>query len=229
MSGFFELNIVAVLVAFGVSCLSTFFRGFQNKTVARGDKKMAFFNGMLMDVCDLVVIASLVHSPTVFVIAGAALGSGLGWVSGMEFHDRVTHRARKAEQKAVKQELKARIDRRVELILGRFFEEEEHAMKEETKMTSIIWRTLPTSCKHKRENYHANIPLHPKLPTIQRTLAKVHEKNDGRFEVTLLHIKPDDWVQEPRWQPTFFQKVVATLDEAKRLVEECWHTEEVTT
>lgn len=90
--------------------------------------------------------------------------------------------------------------------------------------TEITWRKAPANCKSTRESYHAIIQLHPKLPTIHRTLAKVQQKNDGRFEVTLVHVKPDDWCQEPRWQPTFFQDVVPTLDEAKKLVEECWHT-----
>jgi hypothetical protein len=100
---------------------STFLRGFQNKNVAGGYKKLAGLVGYMMAVCDMVTVGLIVKGGmTVAFIA--AIGAGLGWMAGMFAHDAIM-RKREEERKRTKKlrkqthrdmELERKIDERLQ-------------------------------------------------------------------------------------------------------------------
>jgi hypothetical protein len=102
--------------AFAAMLLTTCLRGFQNKNVAAGYKKLAFICGAAMTGLEGVVILLVAHSG-VEALPFTALGSGLGWVVGMWAHDRLMKRRRKAEKAAKKtkrrEQLEALVDERL--------------------------------------------------------------------------------------------------------------------
>lgn len=91
---------------------TTFLRGFQNKSVAGGHKKMAFFGGGLMTALEGVVVLMLSRSGS-DVIAFTAAGSACGWVAGMYAHDALMRKRIKAEKKAKKTKRRVQIEEMV--------------------------------------------------------------------------------------------------------------------
>ena len=79
---------------------STFLRGFQNKNVAGGYKKLAGLVGYLMAVCDMVTVGLIVKGG-IAVAFVAAVGAGLGWMAGMYAHDAIM-RKRERERARLK-------------------------------------------------------------------------------------------------------------------------------
>lgn len=95
---------LVVLTATVATFISVFFRGFQNKNVAGGYKKMAFFTGYIMNVLDILVIGLVVNSGIgVVVISG--LGAAFGYVVSMQVHEYFVGRKIK-ERKKIKKEIK---------------------------------------------------------------------------------------------------------------------------
>jgi hypothetical protein len=93
-----------VLTATIATFIGVFFRGFQNKNVAGGYKKMAFFTGYIMNVLDILVIGLVVNSGIgVVVISG--LGAAFGYVVSMQVHEFFVGRKIK-ERKKIKKEIK---------------------------------------------------------------------------------------------------------------------------
>lgn len=91
------MNYQLWAMAAGAALATTFCRGFQNKSVARGYKGLAFFCGSLMAGLDAAVVLTLARSG-MEVIPFTAAGAGIGWVLGMVVHDRMTANARRAEK-----------------------------------------------------------------------------------------------------------------------------------
>lgn len=76
--------LAAILTAF----VTTFLRGFQNKNVAGGHQKLAFFFGYAMNICDVLTIGIVVANG-MFIAMFAGFGAGLGWVVSMRVHDKI--------------------------------------------------------------------------------------------------------------------------------------------
>lgn len=100
--------IVAITAA--ALFVTTFLRGFQNKSVAAGHKRLAFIGGSLMSALDLMIMGFAgQHAGPVIMLA--CIGAGFGWIAGMYLHDFVM-RKRVAEAKLQKKERrKNRIER----------------------------------------------------------------------------------------------------------------------
>jgi hypothetical protein len=95
---------VIVLTATIATFVSVFFRGFQNKNVVGGYKKMAFFTGYIMNVLDIMVIGLVVNSGVgVVIISG--MGAAFGYVVSMQVHEYFVGRKIK-ERKKIKKEIK---------------------------------------------------------------------------------------------------------------------------
>jgi len=106
-------------LAFAAMFATTFLRGFQNKNVAGGHKKLAFFCGAMMTAFEGLVMLMLARTGEPAVIAFTALGSGVGWVVGMMAHDRLMKR-RVRELKKIK---KTKRRERIEAIASELVEE----------------------------------------------------------------------------------------------------------
>lgn len=91
---------------------TTFLRGFQNKNVAGGYKKLAGVFGYMMAVCDMITIGLVVKGglPVAFI---AAFGAAGGWMLGMIVHDRIM---RKREQERARRKKIKKQSKREELI-----------------------------------------------------------------------------------------------------------------
>lgn len=114
------MNYVLMGIAFVAMLGTTFLRGFQNKNVAAGYKKLAFICGALMAGLDGTVILMLANAGTAMV-PFTALGAGAGWVLGMVVHDRIMAKVKK-EAKAKKRERRRReIERTVKAMHGQQF------------------------------------------------------------------------------------------------------------
>jgi hypothetical protein len=108
---------LSAAAAFGAMLTTTFLRGFQNKNVAGGHKKLAFVFGGAMTAFEGIVIG-LIATSGWHMIPFAAVGSAFGWVLGMVSHDRVMRNYNR-KRKQVKKSKRARrmdrsIDRRLE-------------------------------------------------------------------------------------------------------------------
>lgn len=90
----------AVLTMFA----TTFLRGFQNKNVAGGYKKLAGVFGYAMAVCDMLTVGLIVKGGMSVAFVGA-FGAALGWVVGMMVHDAIL-RKRQKEASRLKKEKK---------------------------------------------------------------------------------------------------------------------------
>lgn len=107
-------------IAIATMFASTFLRGFQNKNVAGGYKKLAGLVGYMMAVCDMVTVGLIVKGG-ITVAFIAAIGAGLGWMAGMYAHDAIMRKReeeRKRNKKLRKQthremELERKIDERL--------------------------------------------------------------------------------------------------------------------
>lgn len=84
-----------------ITFTTTFLRGFQNKNVAGGYKKMAFVFGFLMYIGDVLAIGLAVSSG-LYVAVFAALGAGLGWVVSMTAHERLVKSREKEKDRKKK-------------------------------------------------------------------------------------------------------------------------------
>ncbi|QRE00196.1 hypothetical protein [Burkholderia phage BCSR5] len=89
-----DAAIASMIGAPIATCTSTLLRGFQNKAVAANDKRQAFVVGSIMNAADVLVIASVAAHASIAVVLLAALGAGIGWVSGMTIHDRLNRKKR---------------------------------------------------------------------------------------------------------------------------------------
>lgn len=102
------------LIVFGLAFIAmfatTFLRGFQNKNVAGGHKKLAFFCGAAMTAFEGVVMLMLARTGEPAVIIFTALGSGVGWVAGMMAHDRLMRKHMKALKKVKKTKRREQIE-----------------------------------------------------------------------------------------------------------------------
>lgn len=113
---------------FGTMFATTFLRGFQNKNVAGGHKRMAAVFGFAMAMCDIVTIslvgAVAVNAATsgdhsfgmLTAIAGGA-GSAIGWVLSMVIHDRVMRRRNEARDAQKKLRKRSKQEERIRDIL----------------------------------------------------------------------------------------------------------------
>ena len=97
-------------LAFAAMFMTTFLRGFQNKNVAGGHKKLAFFIGAAMTAFEGLVLLLLARTGDPAIIAFTALGSGFGWVAGMKAHDAVMRKRHKALKKAKKTKRREQIE-----------------------------------------------------------------------------------------------------------------------
>lgn len=114
------LHMVSVFaLAFAAMFATTFLRGFQNKNVAGGHKKLAFWCGATMTAFEGLVMLMLAKTGEPAVIFFTAFGSGFGWVFGMMAHDRLM----KKRVKALKKLKKSKRRRRMENIAGDLLEE----------------------------------------------------------------------------------------------------------
>lgn len=96
----YNVYLLAVATMFG----ATFLRGFQNKNVAGGHKKLAAVVGYMMAVSDMLTIGLVVKGGITVAFVGAG-GAAIGWVLGMVVHDRIMRR-RMAEISRAKKERK---------------------------------------------------------------------------------------------------------------------------
>lgn len=90
----------AVLTMFA----TTFLRGFQNKNVAGGYRKLAGIFGYAMAVCDMLTVGLIVKGGMSVAFIGA-FGAALGWIVGMVVHDAIL-RKRQKEAARLKKEKK---------------------------------------------------------------------------------------------------------------------------
>lgn len=90
----------AVLTMFA----TTFLRGFQNRNVAGGYKKLAGIFGYAMAVCDMLTVGLIVKGGMTVAFVGA-FGAALGWIVGMVAHDSIL-RKREKELSRLKKEKK---------------------------------------------------------------------------------------------------------------------------
>jgi hypothetical protein len=110
------------LAAFSAMVLTTLLRGFQNKNVAGGHKRLAFICGAIMTVFEGLVIALIAKGGT-DVIYFTAIGSGIGWVLGMFIHDAIMYKRMKAERKLQKSKYKRKLEKQVESAVQKKLEE----------------------------------------------------------------------------------------------------------
>ncbi len=94
--------------AFVAMLVTTFLRGFQNKNVAGGHKKLAFVFGGLMTAAEGITIALIVLGG-IYVIIFTATGAAFGWVLGMLAHDRIMRKQRLLRKAKKKQRRKKQI------------------------------------------------------------------------------------------------------------------------
>lgn len=87
----------------------TLLRGFQNKSVAGGHKRLAFVCGGLMTALEGVVIVMIAQAGH-DVIPFTAFGAACGWVAGMYAHDAIMRKRMKAAKKAKKTKRRAQLD-----------------------------------------------------------------------------------------------------------------------
>lgn len=111
------LSTTAVLyvTGFAVTYLLTMIRGFQNKSVAGGHKKLAFLGGGAMTALEntvTVMLATTLGDYT--LIAFTSAGSAFGWVSGMYMHDQMMRKRLRAAKKAKKTKRRDQIEAMVE-------------------------------------------------------------------------------------------------------------------
>ena len=105
---------VIYVTAFAVTYLLTMLRGFQNKSVAGGHKKLAFFGGGAMTALENTVTVMLAHTLGDYtIIAFTSAGSAFGWVSGMYMHDQMMRKRLKAAKKAKKTKRRSQIEEMV--------------------------------------------------------------------------------------------------------------------
>jgi hypothetical protein len=112
---------IVLTAALAMFC-ATFLRGFQNKNVAAGYKKLSFMCGAIMAGLDGLVVVSLAHSG-LSVIPATAFGAGLGWVAGMVAHDRLMRRVVKAAKKKKRIRREQQIDETIDLRMRHKLEE----------------------------------------------------------------------------------------------------------
>jgi len=104
----------AFLVTFTLSLL----RGFQNKSVAGGHKRLAFFGGGAMQALENTVTIMLAHQLGDYtIIAFTSSGSAFGWVAGMYLHDAMLRKrlkeAKKAKKTKRREQIEAMLDERL--------------------------------------------------------------------------------------------------------------------
>lgn len=96
-----RIEILLVLTFFAMFS-STFLRGFQNKNVAGGHRKLAFICGWAMALLDGLTVLAIAHQGMA-ALPFTAFGAAFGWVAGMGMHDILLRRhirKVKAEKKA---------------------------------------------------------------------------------------------------------------------------------
>jgi hypothetical protein len=100
--------------AFAVTFFLTMLRGFQNKSVAGGHKKLAFLGGGAMTALENTVTIMLAHQlGDYFIVAFTSAGSSFGWVAGMYMHDQMMRKRLKAAKKAKKTKRRTQIEEMV--------------------------------------------------------------------------------------------------------------------
>ena len=105
----YEAYILLGLSAMVAMFVMTLLRGFQNKSVAGGHKRLAFVCGGLMTALEgivIVMIAKTGHD----VIPFTAFGAACGWVAGMYAHDALMRKRKAAAKKAKKTKRRAQLD-----------------------------------------------------------------------------------------------------------------------
>lgn len=110
------------LILYGSAILTmfatTFLRGFQNKNVSGGYKRLAAVFGYAMAVCDMLTIGLVVKGGLTVAFIGA-IGAACGWVIGMLVHDSIMRKREKERAKAKK----ARKQTKREEMFSRIIEE----------------------------------------------------------------------------------------------------------
>ena len=104
-------TVLIYVTAFLVTFALTMLRGFQNKSVAGGHKRLAFFGGGAMTALENTVTVMLAHSlGDYYIIAFTSTGSAFGWVAGMYIHDAMMRKRLKALKKAKKTKRREQIE-----------------------------------------------------------------------------------------------------------------------
>lgn len=103
------------LGAFAITFFLTMLRGFQNRSVAGGHKRLAFFGGGAMTALENTVMIMLAHQlGDYLIVAFTSTGSAFGWVAGMYVHDAMMRKRLKAMKKAKKTKRRDQIEAMVE-------------------------------------------------------------------------------------------------------------------
>jgi len=120
---YIELSTILIyLAAIGTAFVTTFLRGFQNKNVAGGFKKLSFVVGYAMAICDVLTIGIVVkNGMSVALFAG--FGAGLGWVVSMQVHDKIMKAKMKAIEEAKKLKKKSKQEERIRMIVSDILQE----------------------------------------------------------------------------------------------------------
>lgn len=108
-------TVTLYATAFAITFCLTMLRGFQNKSVAGGHKRLAFFGGGTMTALEntvTVMLATTLGDYT--IIAFTSTGSAFGWVAGMYLHDAMMKKRLKAMKKAKKTKRRDQIEAMVE-------------------------------------------------------------------------------------------------------------------
>lgn len=106
------LYLAAIITAFA----TTFLRGFQNKNVAGGYKRLAFIFGYAMAICEVFTIGLAVQNG-MLVAAFSGLGAGLGWVVSMKVHDKIMKKRLKGIEEEKKLKKRSKQEERIRHII----------------------------------------------------------------------------------------------------------------
>lgn len=120
-----EINYTTILVciaSIATAFVTTFLRGFQNKNVAGGHQKLAFFVGYAMNICDVLTIGIIVANG-MFIAMFAGFGAGLGWVVSMKVHDKLMKKKLKALEEEKKLKKRSKQEERIRGIVMQVLKE----------------------------------------------------------------------------------------------------------
>jgi hypothetical protein len=111
-------TIMIYATGFLVTFALTMLRGFQNKSVAGGHKRLAFIGGGVMQALENVVTFMLAHQLGDYtIILFTSTGSAFGWVAGMYLHDAMMRKrlkeAKRAKKTKRREQLEAMLDDRL--------------------------------------------------------------------------------------------------------------------
>jgi uncharacterized membrane protein YciS (DUF1049 family) len=112
------LYLAAIITAFS----TTFLRGFQNKNVAGGHKRLAFIFGYAMAICEVFTIGLAVQNG-MLVAAFSGLGAGMGWVVSMKVHDKIMKKRLKEIEAAKKLKKRSKQEDRIRSIIEEILKE----------------------------------------------------------------------------------------------------------